>query len=129
MNRRTAFELLEVAAALPVAEAERLFRGYPHLRAVALRRQAAQCNTSSVQHCPMPNLTITVDEDTLRRARIRALERHESVNAYLAEMLRRYADDSSQAQVFAELAEIAGSLEPVEPGHGRTWTRDQLHRV
>jgi len=77
----------------------------------------------------MPNLTITVDEDTLRRARIRALERHESVNAYLAEMLRRYADDSNQAQVFAELAEIADSVEPVQPGHRRTWTRDELHRV
>lgn len=86
----------------------------------------------------MPNLTITVDEDTLRRARIRALERHESVNAYLAEMLRRYADDSHQAQVFAELTDIADSndsadsadsAEPVHVGHGRTWTRDQLHRV
>lgn len=77
----------------------------------------------------MPNLTITVDEDTLRRARIRAIERHESVNAYLAEMLRRYADDSHQAQVFAELAEIADSAEPGEVAHGRAWRRDELHRV
>jgi len=77
----------------------------------------------------VPNLTITVDEDTLRRARIRAIERQESVNSYLAEVLRRYADVGSQAQVFAELAEIAGSLEAGRSGHRRTWTRDQLHRV
>ncbi len=40
----------------------------------------------------MTNLTITVDEQTLRRARIRALEEGTSVNAVLREHLERYAD-------------------------------------
>ena len=40
----------------------------------------------------MANLTITVDEATLKRARLRAVQRDESVNAHLAEALRRYAD-------------------------------------
>ena len=77
----------------------------------------------------MANLTITVDEDTLRRARIRALERHESVNAYLAEMLRRYADEAPNHVVFGDLAKIAAELRAGVDGTGRTWTRDELHRV
>lgn len=39
----------------------------------------------------MANLTITVDEDVLKRARIRALERGESVNQFLAQRLLEYA--------------------------------------
>lgn len=77
----------------------------------------------------MANVTITVDSETLRKARIRALERHESVNAYLAEMLRRYADDASQPRVVAELAEIAETLDAGTAGRQRTWTRNDLHRV
>lgn len=39
----------------------------------------------------MANLTITVDEQTLKRARIRALEQDTSVNALLREYLEDYA--------------------------------------
>ncbi len=35
----------------------------------------------------MANLTITVDEETLRRARIRAIQEGTSVNHYLAQQL------------------------------------------
>ncbi|HJQ29143.1 MAG TPA: hypothetical protein VJ827_07360 [Rubrobacter sp.] len=39
----------------------------------------------------MANLTITVDEETVKRARIRALEEGTSVNALLREYLEDYA--------------------------------------
>ena len=39
----------------------------------------------------MTNLTITVDEQTLKRARMRALEEDTSVNAVLREYLEAYA--------------------------------------
>lgn len=39
----------------------------------------------------MTNLTIVVDEQTLKRARIRALEEDTSVNAVLREYLEGYA--------------------------------------
>ena len=39
----------------------------------------------------MSNLTITVDEEVLRKARIRALEQGSSVNAVLRELLEAYA--------------------------------------
>jgi len=40
----------------------------------------------------MANLTITVDEGTLQRARMRALEEDTSVNAVLRAYLEQYAD-------------------------------------
>lgn len=74
----------------------------------------------------MANLTITVDDATLKRARLRALERNESVNSYLADVLRRYADadDSAMAEVIA----LARASEAGGGGAGRSWTRDELHR-
>lgn len=74
----------------------------------------------------MANLTITVDDATLKRARLRALERNESVNSYLADVLRRYADadDSAMAEVIA----LARTSEAGVDGSGRSWTRDELHR-
>lgn len=39
----------------------------------------------------MANLTITVDEDTVKRARMRALEEGTSVNAVLREYLEDYS--------------------------------------
>lgn len=78
----------------------------------------------------MANLTITVDEDVLRRARIRALERHESVNAYLAHTLQRYADSGTSARsVFEELGALADRRRSGSEGDGRAWTRDDLHRA
>lgn len=76
----------------------------------------------------MVNLTITVDPETLRRARVRALSRHESVNSYLAEALRRYADEPPTREVFAELAGLADAHRAGSEGRGTTWRRDDLHR-
>lgn len=75
----------------------------------------------------MANLTITVDEDVLRRARIRALQRNESVNRYLAETLERYADASDDEAV-TELLSLARAFSTGHVGAGRGWTRDELHR-
>lgn len=76
----------------------------------------------------MANLTITVDEDVLRRARIRALQRNESVNRYLAETLERYAGGSVDEAV-EELLTLARGFTTGHVGEGRGWTRDELHRV
>lgn len=77
----------------------------------------------------MANLTITVDDSVLKRARIRAIERGESVNQYLAQQLREYADADAErvrrrqaAQRFVELShELSGS------SGGRGWTREELY--
>lgn len=77
----------------------------------------------------MANLTITVDEETLRRARVRAVERGESVNQYLAEQLRRYAtpDEAAQRRRVTN-ARLAGLAARIKTGsEGRRWVRDELY--
>jgi hypothetical protein len=74
----------------------------------------------------MSNLTIVVDEDVLRRARIRALERGTSVNRVLAEFLRAFAGEDPRAEALANFAELARRA-GVERSHARTWRRDELY--
>lgn len=74
----------------------------------------------------MSNLTITVDDEVLRKARIRALEQGSSVNAVLRELLEAYAGvRRGQSAAAADL--IALSDEVQSRRGGRTWTRDELH--
>ena len=47
----------------------------------------------------MANPTITVDEQVLRRARIRPVQRDASVNRHRAETLEWYAQDAAQDAV------------------------------
>lgn len=72
------------------------------------------------------NLTITVDSDVLKQARIRAIKEDTSVNAVLREFLASYAGAADRRQEaakrFTALAKAATS------GRGNaTWTRDELH--
>jgi hypothetical protein len=82
----------------------------------------------------MANLTITVDDEVLKRARMRALEQGTSVNALLAERLRAYAGDhEAQSRATRSLLTLAeentraGGGRPAESRDGRRWTREELH--
>lgn len=74
----------------------------------------------------MANLTITLDDELLRRARMRALEQDTSVNALLRDYLEAFAatgttwDQSTDAilQLSAQSRSARGD---------RRWTRDELH--
>lgn len=56
----------------------------------------------------MTNLTITVDEEALKRARVRALEEGTSVNAVLRERLEEYAGiRRERREVGRKLLELA----------------------
>jgi len=46
----------------------------------------------------MTNLTITVDDEILRQARIRAIEEGSSVNAVLRDYLARYVADRDRSE-------------------------------
>lgn len=74
----------------------------------------------------MGNLTITTDEEVLKKARLRALEEGTSVNAVLSEYLKVYAGMvSDQEAALADLLSIARS---VQSGRGGAqWPRDELH--
>ena len=75
----------------------------------------------------MANLTITVDDQLLKRARLRALEQGTSVNALLREYLSRYAGAASaHGEAVEELIQLSKTA---RAGRGRrSWTRDELHK-
>lgn len=74
----------------------------------------------------MSNLTITVDDEILKKARLRALEQGTSVNAVLRDLLEAYAgisrDQSAAAEDLVALSNAAKSRRG-----RRRWTRDELH--
>jgi Family of unknown function (DUF6364) len=75
----------------------------------------------------MTNLTLAVNQETLRKARIRAMQRGTSVNALIRDYLERLAGESQAAEGIAEfLTAVGGSGASSGPG-GHSWTRDELH--
>ncbi len=74
----------------------------------------------------MTNLTITVDDETLKRARIRALEDGVSVNTVLREYLEAYAG-MGREQVEAARRVLDSSRQAGSGSGGRGWTREELY--
>ena len=74
----------------------------------------------------MANLTISVDEAVLKRARIKALQEGESVNALVRDFLIRYAGLDSQAQQATKGLLALARRSEARRG-GARWTRDELH--
>ncbi|MCS6786346.1 MAG: hypothetical protein NZ524_04835 [Thiobacillaceae bacterium] len=74
----------------------------------------------------MSNLTITVDDDLLRRARMRALAQGTSVNAVLREFLQAYAGGNVvHKQAVEQLIEL--SCTATSGSGGQCWRRDELY--
>lgn len=67
----------------------------------------------------MANLTITVDEETVKRARMRALEEGTSVNAVLRDYLEDYAGvRRERREVWRKILELAESSGMGSGGEG-----------
>jgi len=75
----------------------------------------------------MANLTISVDDVLLKRARIKALEDGTSVNALLREYLEAYTGTERTQRALAGFAELADQSAAGSGSAGRSWTRDDLH--
>ena len=78
----------------------------------------------------MANLTLTINEDVLRRARIKAIEEHTSVNAVVREFLESYsqADEREQAkQAFLTLARQSRAGRAPSATKGRVWKREDIY--
>lgn len=73
----------------------------------------------------MANLTITVDAELLKRARVRAAEDDTSVNAILRQELERYAGPSSGEAI---LAFLKRSREPLGASEPYVWSRGEIYR-
>jgi hypothetical protein len=74
----------------------------------------------------MANLTITVNDQVLKKARMRALEQGTSVNALLREYLSRFAGTASSHKEAVEGLLRLAKTARARRGR-RTWTRDELH--
>ena len=74
----------------------------------------------------MANLTITVGEEALKKARIRALSEGTSVNSLVREYLESYAglryEQADSLRKILVISKKSGSRR----GNAR-WTRDELH--
>lgn len=75
----------------------------------------------------MANLTVTIDEQVLRRARIRALEHGTSVNALVRDYLEAYAARSGQRSARTRLLELSDRLGGGSGSLGRQWKREELY--
>ena len=72
------------------------------------------------------NLTINVDPEVLKQARLRALQENTSVNAVLRAYLESYAGLKKERQAaIAHLLEL--SHQATSRRGGKRWTRDELH--
>jgi plasmid stability protein len=75
----------------------------------------------------MANLTVTVDDQVLRRARIRALERGTSVNAVVSDYLANYAGADAAAAALEGFLALAERSQAGSGHAGRSWKRDELY--
>ncbi|HEY8868991.1 MAG TPA: hypothetical protein VIM30_06340 [Candidatus Limnocylindrales bacterium] len=75
----------------------------------------------------MANLTVTVNDQVLKRARIKAIERGTSVNAVVSEYLERYAGAAQTAEALRRFAELAEQVSGSSGPDGRTWRREDLY--
>lgn len=74
----------------------------------------------------MANLTITVDDDVLRRARVRATENDTSVNSILRDYLEAYATAGPTWEQVTDAILRLSSQARSGRGSAR-WNRDELH--
>ena len=75
----------------------------------------------------MANVTLAIDEDMLKRARIRALEEGTSVNAVVRAHLERYARQDVQRSALDRVVDAARDSTAASGQGGRRWTREELH--
>ncbi|TDE02437.1 hypothetical protein [Jiangella asiatica] len=75
----------------------------------------------------MTNLTLKIDDDLLRLARIRALERGTSVNAVIRQRLEEFVGDDPRAESLRRFVDLASTSHSGSGEDGRTWRRDDLY--
>jgi plasmid stability protein len=75
----------------------------------------------------MAKLTLHIDDDLLRKARIRAREEGTSVDAMVGDFLARFAGAERGHPSLRAFLEVARESSASSGASGRQWTRDSLH--
>lgn len=74
----------------------------------------------------MANLTLSLDDELLQKAREAALRDHTSVNALVREYLERYVDARSRRM---EALDVLDALaDRTRSASRESWSRDSLHK-
>lgn len=75
----------------------------------------------------MPNITLHVDEEVIRRVRKIAIDRNTTLTEMVREYLTRLSEENTlQAELALQELEEAFTLYSRDMGR-RTWTREELH--
>lgn len=74
----------------------------------------------------MTNVTLSIDEENLRQARILALQKGTSLNALIREFVKDYIAGHKQYQQVTGRILRQAEQSPYSSG-GRKWTREELH--
>jgi hypothetical protein len=75
----------------------------------------------------MKNITVTLDEDTARRARVRAAERNISLSRYLGELVRKDIRHSREYEEAMRRYLSRGPFKELTGPPQRYPARDELH--
>lgn len=75
----------------------------------------------------MANLTLSIDDDLLRRARVKALEEGTSVNALVREQIEAYVANSGPVAALDAILEQARRSTASSGPEGRTWKREDAY--
>lgn len=75
----------------------------------------------------MASLTLSIDEDLLKRARMRALEQDTSVNALVRDYLESLAGPQRQRDAIDKILDLAKRSDSGSGPGGRQWTREELY--
>lgn len=75
----------------------------------------------------MANLTLSIDDELLRRARVKAAEQGTSVNAVVCDHLAHYAMSGRQEEAIRGFLELAERSNAASGPEGRTWTRESIY--
>lgn len=74
----------------------------------------------------MRNVTLSIEENDLKQARIRALQEGTSLNAVMRDFVKQYINrDQHYQQVTERLLKRTEQVQPVQGG--RDWTREELY--
>jgi plasmid stability protein len=73
------------------------------------------------------NLTLSVEDGLLRRARIRALERGTTINALVREYLETFVGPDEVRRALDRIAEITELSKASSGPGGRTWHRHEVY--
>lgn len=75
----------------------------------------------------MANVTLSLDDALLRRARVKAVNENTSVNAVIRDFLARWVDEEGERAAAVQRLRAAFDAAEYRSGGG-TWTREELHR-